>query len=176
MNKQDSLEEELKSLSPWLQEQSRRPSGMQVPPDYFEGLESVIFHKIEAEQLQRPVHSARPGGMLRRMHPGVWASAAAVAVLAVACWWMLRPAPATALPEETYAETLTNEEIESYVLDNVNDFETDQLAIVTESEWTEQVTTSPAAAPVTKPAEFIPPAELENLLQQMSEEELESLL
>ncbi len=178
MNKHESLEEELKSLSPWLQEQSRKQAGMQTPPGYFEHLELAIFDKIEAQNLQRPGLTARKGGMLRSiLRPRMWAAAAAVAAIAVACWWMIRPQSDAILPVDTYAEALTDEEIEAYLLENITEFDAGQLAAVSYVDMPEQ---TPAAAPApgksTKTADDISPEELENLLQQMSEEELESLL
>lgn len=178
MNKYESLEEELKSLSPWLQEQSRKQSGMQVPPGYFEHLELAVFDKIEAQNLQRPGLTARQGGILNSiLRPRMWAAAAAVAAIAVSCWWMWRPQSDAVFPADTYAEALTDEEIEAYLLDNITEFDAGQLAAITEGDMPEQ---TPVAAPAPgKPAKTtddISPEELENLLQQMSEEELESLL
>ena len=178
MKKHDALDKELESLSPWLQEQSRKKDGMQVPPGYFENLEDAVFNKIDAQNLRRPVLTAQKGGLLRKvLRPRMWAAAAAISAIAVACWWMLRPQPGATLPVDTYAETLTDEEIEAYVLENISEFDSDQLASITEVASLEHLpTTSPAPAPQTKTTEDIPAEELENLLQHMSEEELESLL
>ncbi len=176
MNKHESLEEELKSLSPWLRDQSRKPSGMQLPTGYFENLEAAVFDQIEAQNLQRSGLTARKGGMLRSiLRPRMWAAAAAVAAIAVACWWMLRPQTVAVLPVDTYAEALTDEDIEAYLLENITEFDAGQLASI--SEFTEQ-TPNPVPAPgnSAKTTDDISPEELENLLQQMSEEELESLL
>lgn len=178
MNKHESLEEELKSLSPWLQEQSRKPAGMQTPPGYFENLESAVFDQIAAQNLQRPGLTVRKGGMLRNiLRPRMWAAAAAVAAIAVACWWMMRPQTGAVLPVDTYAEALTDEDIEAYMLENITEFDAGQLASISDVEFTEQ-TPNPVPAPgnSAKTTDDISPEELENLLQQMSEEELESLL
>jgi len=178
MNKHESLEEELKSLSPWLQEQSRKQAGMQVPPGYFEQLELAIFDKIDAENLHRPGLSSRPGGLIRNiLRPRMWAAAAAVAAIAVACWWMLHPQSGAVLPVDTYAEALTDEEIEAYLLENITEFDAGQLAAITDVDMPEQTPASaPAPGKAAKTTDDISPEELENLLQQMSEEELESLL
>ena len=180
MNKHESLDEELKGLSPWLREQKHRQPGMQVPPGYFERFEDAVFSKIEAEGATRPALTARSGGLLRSIaKPRMWAAAAAVAVIAVASWWMLRPETGSALPTETYAETLTEEEIEAYVLDNITEFDSEQLAAVEPlpaeelPEATPGVHTEENAA---RAVDDISPEEMENLIQQMSEEELESLL
>ncbi len=178
MNKHESLEEELQSLSPWLQEQSRKKDRMQVPPGYFENLEDAVFDKIDAQNFRRPELTARNGGLLRKfLRPNMWAAAAAISAIAVACWWMMRPQPSAALPVDTYAETLSDEEIEAYVLENISEFDSDQLASITDEELMEHApATNPAPAPSAKTPDDIPAEELENLLQQMSEEELESLL
>lgn len=174
MNKHESLDDELKSLSPWLHQLPRGEDGLKTPPGYFEGLEEAIFSKIEAQEVRRPALAARKGGLLR---PKMWSAAAAVAAIAVACWWMLRPQPSVTLPTETYAEALTEAEIEAYVLDNITEFDSDQLAAVNMGIASEQMpNTAPATTATPRPADVITPAEMENLLQHMSEEELESLL
>lgn len=177
MDKHESIEKELQALSPWLQEQARKQPGMQVPPGYFEHLETSVFEKIDAQNLRRSHLNVQKGGLLRRfLRPGIWASAAAISAIAVACWWMLRPEPA-ALPVDTYAEALTDEEIEAYVLDNITEFDSDQLASISGEVLLEHVPApGPTSAPSGKTADDISPEELENLLQHMSEEELESLL
>lgn len=178
MKKHEALDKELESLSPWLQEQSRKKDGMQVPPGYFENLEDAVFNKIAAQNLRRPALTAQKGGMLRKLlRPRMWAAAAAISAIAVACWWMLRPQPNAMQPVDTYAEALTDEEIEAYVLDNITEFDSEQLASITEEDLPEHMpAANPAPTPKAKPTEDIPDEELENLLQQMSEEELESLL
>lgn len=179
MSKHESLEEELKGLSPWLREQSREKHGMQVPPGYFENLEEAVFSKIDTEQMHRPVLTSRMGGLLRSIRrPATWAAAAAVAVFAVAAWWMLRPQTGTAIPEAVYTETLTEEEIEEYVLDNITEFDSEQLASITGGEELPETLPeeTPDARTPSKAPDDISPEEMENLLQQMSEEELESLL
>ena len=178
MKKHESLNEELESLSPWLREQSRKPQGMQVPPGYFENLEDAVFSKIDAQDARRPALSGKPGGLLRTLlQPRMWAAAAAVSAIAIACWWMFRPQTSAVLPVDTYAETLTDEEIEAYVLDNITEFDSEQLASITEEDLTEHApAASPSPTPSVKTPDDIPDEELENLLQHMSEEELESLL
>ncbi len=178
MKKQESLDEELKGLSPLLREQKRRQPDMHVPPGYFENLESAVFSRIEAEGALRPSMTARSGGLLHKMlKPRMWAAAAAVAVLAVASWWMLRPQTSTPVPTATYADTLTEEEIEAYVIDNITDFDSEQLAAVEPAqEIPETMPNTAKEENAAKALDDISPAEMENLLQQMSEEELESLL
>jgi hypothetical protein len=181
MNKHESLEEELKALSPLLREQKRRPTDMQVPPGYFDHFEDALFSRIESEGAARPTLTARPGGLLRNiLKPRMWAAAAAVVAIAATSWWMLRPETSAPIPNQAYAETLTEEEIESYVLDNITEFDSEQLAAV-EPMPTQEL--PEAATPATRSEENaakalddISPEEMENLIQHMSEEELESLL
>lgn len=178
MSKKETLQEELESLSPFLQQQKQRPESMHVPEDYFDQLEDAIFSKLESEGALRPALSARPGGVLRALwKPRMWAAAAAVAVIAVASWWVLRPQPLAPVPEEIYTETLTEDEIEEYVMDNITEFDSEQLAAITpEQEISEPANTTLHEESDSKTLDDISPAEMENLLQQMSEEELESLL
>jgi len=57
MSKKETLQEELKSLSPFLQQQKQRPESMHVPEDYFDQLEDAIFSKLESEGALRPALS-----------------------------------------------------------------------------------------------------------------------
>lgn len=178
MSKCETLDEELKSLSPLLQKQPRKEHGMHTPPGYFENLEDAVFSKIDAEGVRRPTMTARTGGMLKLLRrPATWAAAAAITAIAVASWWMLQPATAI-VPEAVYTEALTEEEIEEYVLDNITEFDSEQLASITAVEEPQEPVVeehSTETAP-SKAIDDISPEEMENLLQQMSEEELESLL
>ncbi|MBL7779698.1 MAG: hypothetical protein JNM22_00685 [Saprospiraceae bacterium] len=178
MSKKETLKEELESLSPFLQQQKQRRESMHVPADYFDQLEDAVFSKLESEGALRPAMTARHGGVLRSLwKPRMWAAAAAVAVIAVASWWMLRPQPLSPVPDAMYTETLTEDEIEEYVIDNITEFDSEQLAsIAPEPELSETTNTTPNETPDSKALDDISPAEMENLLQQMSEEELESLL
>ncbi len=180
MNKHESLEEELKALSPLLREQKRRPTDMQVPPGYFEHFEDAVFSRMEAEGATRPALTAHPGGLLRHMpKPRMWAAAAAVVAIAATSWWMLRPGTNAPIPTETYAETLTEEEIEAYVLENITEFDSEQLAAVEPMPAQELPEATSGSYPddnAAKAVDDISPEEMENLIQQMSEEELESLL
>lgn len=179
MSKQESLDEELKGLSPWLRDQSRTRHGMQVPPGYFENMESSVFNKIDADGDRRQVMTTRTGGLLRMFRrPAAWAAAAAVVAIALAAWWMWRPQTGSAVPEEIYVETLTEEDIEEYVLDNITEFDSEQLASIASVEELPEILPEEKTGRNTpsKVIDEISPEEMENLLQQMSEEELESLL
>ena len=178
MSKKETLKEELEGLSPFLQQQKQRPESMHVPADYFDQLEDAVFSKLESEGALRPALTARSGGILRALwKPRMWAAAAAVAVIAVASWWMIRPQPLSPVPDEMYTETLTEDEIEEYVIDNITEFDSEQLAaIAPEPDLSETANTTLQETTDSKALDDISPAEMENLLQQMSEEELESLL
>lgn len=181
--KKESLNEELKNLSPLLLEQKRKDNGFRVPEGYFEGLEDAIFNKLESTEGQkRPFHPApKSGGALRSRFFGsyVLIAAAAVFVLILAAKWLMTP---KAVPANTggyvAAQEMTEEAlIEAYVLENIRDFEAEQLAALSDANSAADPTALPQKQPEAgNSMDHLTPEELELLLREMSDEELESLL
>jgi hypothetical protein len=179
MNK---INDELKELSPLLRDLKQRDDGFRLPEGYFEAVEESVFGRMEAAGVRRqPKLESRQGGLFARLfQPSVMWAAAAVA-LALAAIWFFKPQTAT--NENLMATTapeLTAEEIETYVLENINDFDAAQLAAVSAEELVPTVT-NPSPVPEKKSKELEPvddfsEEELELLLKEMSEEELKNLL
>lgn len=169
-----SVQEELSQLAPWLRDvrQAAAHDGFQVPEGYWEGLEDRVMARIHAEVASpAPVLTARPGGRWWRARP-LWAAAAAVTAVAAALW-LLRPAP----PASVAAVDLSEEEVAAYVVENVQEFDVEQLATLPHSDWAETDLTPqnlPPASPTSE--ETLHPEDVELLLRDMSEEELESIL
>ncbi len=192
MQQKESLDDELKGLSPWLRDLKKSEPGLQVPADYFDTLEARVFAQMEATGgRETPVMQATRGGKLLRLlrTPKAGVAAAAAIVLTVGALWFLR-APNTVTPGEIAANVpvvarpeLSDEEIETYLLQNVQDFEPEQLASIPLLAVELPETENPA--PVTSPKitkkhhellNDVSAEDLEKALNGMSDEELERML
>lgn len=179
--KKDStaLQDELKDLSPFLYEQKLKQQepggdGFRLPPGYFDAVEEAVFARLEASGARHVVLEKR--GIVRGLFQSrVMLAAAAMIVLVLAALWFFRPAPAVA----PAAAELSEEDIEAYVLENIRDFDTDQLASLSpvESTATEEEHTGSSKPKTDKPSlDDLSPEDVENVLRDMSEEELQELL
>ena len=174
----DSLDDELKDISPWLRDQKQADDGFQIPDGYFDALEERIFARIDAEGARRApeMNGVRGGGWAAGLLPRMaWAAAAASAAV-LATVWLLRP------PSEMpiAAADLTEEDAAAYVADNAYEFELDQLAAIPAEDMAQWLTepASPATSPTKakRGLDDVSPEEMDKLLNEMSDEELESLL
>lgn len=181
--KKESLDDELKGLSPLLRDLRGQDDGFRVPEGYFGALEDSVLGLVDASAMRRKqVMGARRGGLFARFSRSqvAWAVAAAL-TLVLAATWLFRtpPAQTDTLPVAT-AQELTEEEIEAYVLENIRDFDAELLADVPLAGHAqpETKTASPAETkPKTSdPLDELSDEELELLLKEMSDEELENLL
>jgi hypothetical protein len=178
--KKELLDNELKGLSPLLRDMKRSDDGFRVPESYFEALEDSVFSRIDESGARRePVLEAKKGGKFLRPQI-MWAAAALALVLAAT--WFIHPkhSEETSTPIAIEQEWAEEAEIEAYVLENIRDFEAEQLAALPANELTRS-DAKPSPVPENKPKETNPiddlsEEELELLLKEMSEEELESLL
>lgn len=192
MQQKESLDDELQGLSPWLRDLKKSEPGLQVPADYFDTLEARVFTQIEATGGREiPVMQAMRGGKLQRLlrAPKVGVAAAAAIVLTVGSLWFLR-APDTVTPGEIAANApivarpeLSDEEIEAYLLQNVQDFEPEQLASIPLLAAELPETEKPAAVPLPKTTKKhhellndVSPEDLEKALNGLSDEELQRML
>jgi hypothetical protein len=181
MKPNEPLDDELRELSPWLRGLPRHVTpGTPPPPGYFEGLEESVFDKIEAQGARRPAPQAGPGTVLRRwLNPRYMMAVAASLTLVLAAWWFLRPQPQP-LDAEQYAAALSEEDLETYLMDNIHEFEAAQLAQLPLEDLAEaeiNAETPGAAAPKNEAqSDDFSPEDLDHLLEDMSEEELESML
>lgn len=178
--KKETLNDELRDLSPLLHAQlhMRSDDGMKVPNGYFDDLEDRVFQRLEQEgALRSPAPSPMRVWFSRRTL--LTAAASVALLLAVGTWWMLRQ------PEEqslalTEKPELSPEEVESYVLQNIHEFEAEQLATLASNDLPSakpQGNTNQPNRRETRPTtpEFSE-EELESILLDMSDEELENLL
>ena len=178
--KKETLNDELRDLSPTLHAQlhKRSDDGLKVPEGYFDSLEDRVFQRLEQEGVLR---SPAPAPMRVWFSRRTLAAAAASAALLLAAgtWWMLHQPG-----EQTFATTekteISAEDVEAYVLQNIHDFEAEQLAVLAPSDMPSTAHQNGNAQPGKRDTRTAPPElseeELENILLEMSDEELENLL
>jgi hypothetical protein len=180
----ETLKDELSELSPRLREMKEHQEGRRTPENYFERMESEVFASLDSIGARRkPVAMPRPVQSWWQwlLQPRMALALGSMMMLLMAGWWLWggyaarQQAPAlAAIPEVS----LTADDIEAYVADNLQEFEPEQLAAQLPEVVapTEPTPTAPAlnnAAP--SPAE-LSPRELEQLLEDVSDEELEDIL
>ncbi|MCC7507286.1 MAG: hypothetical protein IT259_18415 [Saprospiraceae bacterium] len=188
---QSSIDRELRELSPFLHDLRSKEDGFHLPENYFDGLEEQVFQQIDALGARRkPVRTttARTGfwnSLAWLWQPRVAIAFSILLVAAFAVWWMWQPKPSvieTNIPLASQIE-LTPEELEAYVMENVNDFEPEQLALlaIAEDENSEPPKTpAPKTNTSTRNEKSGPddlsPEELELLLDDLTDEEIEQML
>jgi hypothetical protein len=156
--------------------------GFKVPENYFETLEDAVLQKIAQQGAQRtaPVALRVQSNNLRFRTPLRIALAAAASVaLLLGAWWIFRPASAAPIA----GAELTEEELQTYITENVADFEVEQLALL-EASPTSESPESPETLPADSAAKRHPAAsgrdleieDVKHLLDDMSDSELESIL
>ena len=162
----------------FLRDLKRGESGFKVPADYFGTLEDSVFQKIEAREHQpkaamKALHGV--GMRTRFFQPKYVVAVAASIALAIGAWWFMRPAPEFS----PVAVELSAEDVEAYVLDNIRDFDSEQLVVLCEDNTLPEVSDSPNPSQQRvqkRGTEDISPEDVEDLLKDMSDEELEQLL
>lgn len=177
--KDESLKDELGRISPRLSGLKTGEQGFQVPDGYFDAFEYRLMDRISADGIQRHVPVQTPARAVKRVMMYRWiGAAAAVLTLVFAAIWFFRPAP-TATPQYAAAQ-LTDEDIEAYLMKNMQDFEDDQLALLREEEATPTETQLPAPGKTIKHTKDslndISPEDVDHLLNDMTEEELKAIL
>lgn len=185
MKEQQDLYDELQEQAPFLAPLKKKGDGLRVPEGYFDNLEADVFRQLDALGA-RPNPAAFPAhrrdtswwqALQRLWQPRLALAFAGVLALALAAWWTFGPAPAA--PQPDLAAALSAEDMEAYLLDNLLELEPEQIALALPAEeWPPILVDQPGhTAPAAGQHEIqISPGELENLLRDMSDEELEELL
>ena len=96
--KKESLNDELKDLSPWLHELKQQDDGFRLPEDYFNKMQDAVFARLESEGALRAgqEHTSGIMGRIRPLFRVRYLSAAAATIAVVlAALWFLRPTPTT---------------------------------------------------------------------------------
>jgi hypothetical protein len=183
------LQEELKQHAPSLLDLLDKGSGQTLPPNYFEQLEQSVFEKIKAEEPTLTHTFPKKGGAKILGFPRMAVlSIAATFTLILASLWFFRSSQDTQYLNnyQELASTLTAQDAESYILENIHEFETSSLeSYVSIPEPTKEIIQSPK--PSETPASQSPNPtdallddlsneELDLLLNDLSDEELESII
>lgn len=181
--KKELPDDELKELSPLLQEAKKQGDGFRLPEGYFGALEDAVFSRVDSAGVRRkPVLESKRGGLFGRFSRSgiVWAAAAAFVVILAAAWFFKMQFAQPSAPVLMAQQELTEEEIETYVVENIHDFDAILIAAVPVSELVSPevksvtpIENNPAAS---DPLDDLSDEELELLLKEMSDEELENLL
>lgn len=183
--KKENLDEELGKISPWLNDLKSKGEGFELPEDYFQEMEDSLFARIEAAgPLERPVLKPvkKEGLFASFIRPRTAMAYAAALAVVLAAVWLIR-LQTTKAPETVVASAeLSEEDIESYLLENVHDFDPEQLAALDSAEpGGKEEESAPAPANPGKKTktvhhEELQPEDLEHVIDEMSEEELEKML
>jgi hypothetical protein len=172
--------DELKEHAPGLYELRRKDDGMRVPDDYFNDFEARIFERIEQEGIRRNNNARSPMlSVLRSRY--IIAAAAAIALLIAAVWFFRQATPNEASLFAANDVELLPEDATFYLLENAQEFEIEQLASIEEMEIQHPASTDQNLVPSTQhnteaPVNDASEEELNQILKDMSEEELESLI
>lgn len=168
------MEQQFDQDPQWLKRLMREDDGFNVPDGYFDSLENRVMQRISEHGIQRPValQPARQKAkklQLRWLLPAV---AAALALILTAVWFF-RPAPVPAAP--LVSVELSEEDIESFVIEHVQDFDAEQLAMLPEEE-AQNEPEIPTQTPSSDSLNDITPDDVNSILNDMTEEELEDIL
>ena len=168
-------------LPPFLQDLKEKGDGFKVPEGYFEDFEDAVFARLKASgDLGKPAMKVvkRPTMFSVSIRPRTAMALAAALALILAAVWFFRQ-PTSGLENTQVASTeLSEDDIESYLLENVHEFEPEQLAALTTEEISEPIDDSTPDAPKQKvrTSEEIHPDDLDQILDEMTDEELEQIL
>jgi hypothetical protein len=127
MNKKDEIQKEIQQVSPYLEDKLKPYSKGQVPDGYFQRFEDSFVRDVVRpgvkEQLSK---KSRPGLMgiveeffSRLLSPKYSLAIASVLVLLVASVWLLNPTENT---QTLDFAALSEEEVEAFIEDNLDDF------------------------------------------------------
>ena len=174
MEKNEHIDKELEELSPLLRSLKKQRSGFKVPADYFDQLPDVVMDRINEEEQATSTETAPiVSSFLDRLfeqlqillQPRYALAFASVAVLLIAGIYFFNA------PQNTQVDVLAEisaEELEDYVMSNVEEFEMEVLL--------EEMEESELDIPSSEDA--IPPMDdlLDDIIEDLSDEELEELM
>lgn len=143
---------ELSKMAPRLQALREQIPPVQAPEGYYERMTEDVMQKVKTS------HSAKRRSLPGRKWMGM---AAALALSLLAVWWLFqKEQPNTSMAELNW-DTIPTEEVQSYVLDNIDEFELDWIIQEQDIEVT--------------PAYNIPEDEIRNYLEEEALDNLEEL-
>lgn len=188
MKKEDRLQDELNEQAPLLNSLRGGGSGLQVPDGYFEELETSVFRQLDALGAKRkPLVSPQTGRSWWQWLQHLWQprfalALAGVVTISLTAWWYFRPQTAVFPESQIAAIPLTADDAEAYLLDNLMELEPEQLALALPAENLPVIAIEPAenannSSPEIKHREIeLSHDDLEDILRDMTDEELEDLM
>lgn len=190
MKKKDHLHDELNKEAPLLNTLREKGAGFRVPAEYFEQLESDVFRQLDAIGARRKPATGGATGtgwwlpFQQLWQPRFALAFAGVLTLALAAWWYFRPHTAQSnAPEIAAAVPVTAEDAAAYLMDNLMELDPALIALALPSpDDLPAITLEPVENPEPEATEKqaqeieISTEDLENLLRDMSDEELKNLM
>ncbi|MDO8366614.1 MAG: hypothetical protein Q7T20_07460 [Saprospiraceae bacterium] len=179
--KKENLDDELKAISPFLKEMKGKGDSFKVPEGYFEDLEDAVFARLESSGgLRRPKIKAakRPGLFAAFIRPPAAMAYAAAMALILAAVWFIRQDVASVQEVPHFSTELTEDDLESYVLENLHEFDPEQLAALTPEVTSKPIerASSGKMKKNSSASDEIHPDDLDKILDEMTDEELEQIL
>ena len=185
MKEKERLQEELNKHAPLLQPLREREDGLQVPPGYFDNLEAGVFRQLDAIGARRKplAPMARPGLWNRLQalfQPRTALAFAGVLALMLAAWWYFGPQQSGGT--QTALSDISAEDAEAYLFDNALELEPEQIALALPADDLPLITiqapeNAASGDPATPVKELqLSPDDLNELLDDMSDDELKELL
>jgi len=175
--KQEKLNDE---IAPFLQDLKGKSDGFKVPEGYLEDMEEAVFARLKSSgDLGRPTMNLvkRPRLFPWTVRPRTaMALAAALALILTAVWFIRQPQAVQ--PAQFVSTELTEDDLEFYVLENVQEFELEQLAALTAEKTSEPIEKVAPGTPKKNrsTSDEIHPDDLDKILDEMTDEELEQIL
>lgn len=185
--KKEKLHDELNEHAPFLNELRQKDDGLRVPEEYFGQFEDSVFRQLDAIGARR-----KPAAFVKMKEQRSWwqwlqslwqprlaLAAAGLLVIVVLGWQYFRATPSTPEIADT---TISAEDAEAYLLDNLLELDPNQIAMVLPEEEFLPISIEPATGTAPQDAKTpkseiqISPDDLDDLIRDMTEEELEELL
>ena len=172
-------EKEELSNAPFLKKLKDAPrAGMTVPDGYFDAMEESVLAKIAAQKVHEK--QEKQATQSSAWSWSVWsrskfiAAAASVVLLGllVGLWWKSTPATSSIAFDGTAPVEITPEEAEAYIMQHLNTLEDEELGVLADATPFTGTKVKEAAADTELPSD----EEADDLLKDMTDEELEKLL
>ena len=165
----------------FLQEMKGKADGYKIPEGYFDAMESAVFARLEASGgLAKPVLKVtkRPGLFAAFIRPKAALAYAAALALILTSVWFIRQNTGVEQQAQVASVVLTEADLEFYLLKNAHEFDPKQLAslsAVEKTAWDETPVNEATKGKAPVPQEMHPD-DLDDILDEMTDEELEAIL
>lgn len=166
------INQELKEISPLLSRLRDQGDGLGIPQNYFGDFDERLKQRLAVPGVRRQSLQSINTPVKRRLWPGIFAVAASL-VLILGVVWVFK----TGSEEPEFATSeLTSDEIATYLVENASDFEPEQLAALTENPDETKQSVTPANESAYPEKEEIPAEAMEEIIDEMTDQELAELL